>query len=479
MPRAGTPRHSIAEKLPSRNDWTEISVSLEVRAHSCNRRRRISHNERCVSVIDRSDRSLNVMHVTAGGSVDTVDFLVVGAGIIGVQLALEAKRRYPRARVAILEKEKHPALHASGRNSGVLHAGFYYSANSLKARLTRDGNEALRRYCEERGLRINKCGKLVVAQQESEIAGLDELLRRAKVNGVVLHDITAREACELEPRVKTCERALFAPTTSSLDPKEVMGSLVCDARQAGVDVRTDTAFVGRKGTVSITTRGAIAAGYVINAAGLYADRIAHQFGFGQRYRILPFKGLYLYADEGPRSVRRHIYPVPNLDHPFLGVHYTVTANGATKIGPTAIPAFWREHYRGWGNFRFNEMIEIVGREAWLFLRNQFGFRALALEEMRKYARSRMVALAGKMVNEVKVEDYRRWGQPGIRAQLFDTETNKLEMDFRFEGDQTSFHVLNAVSPAFTCSFPFAAYLFDEIDRLLERKTPTRDLKVSN
>jgi L-2-hydroxyglutarate oxidase LhgO len=397
---------------------------------------------------------------------NTTDFLVIGAGVIGVRLALEAKRRHPGSRVTVIEKEERPALHASGRNSGVLHAGFYYSADSLKARFTREGNRELTAYCDERGLRINKCGKLVVAQSERELAGLDELLRRARRNGVELHEITAREARDIEPRVRTCERALFSPTTSSVDPKEVMAGLVADARAAGVQVLTGTAYLGRENGGLRTSRGRIDAGYVINAAGLYADRIARDYGFSRRYRILPFKGLYLYADEGARAVRTHIYPVPDLERPFLGVHYTVTAEGKTKIGPTAIPAFWREHYRGLGGFRLRELVEIVGREAWLFLRNDFGFRGLALEELRKYARSRMASLAGNLVTDVRPADYRRWGPPGIRAQLLDIEQGKLEMDFRFEGDRSSFHVLNAVSPAFTCSFPFAAFLFDEIDRLL-------------
>jgi len=393
------------------------------------------------------------------------DFLVIGGGIMGVCLALEAKRRHPASRVTILEKETQCGLHASGRNSGVLHAGFYYTADSLKARFTRDGNQAMTRYCRERGLSINSCGKLVVARDESELPGLDELFRRAQVNQVDIQAITRKEAEEIEPRVKTHERALFSPTTSSVNPNEVMASLTRDAVDAGITILTNTRYLGRVSDGIRTTQGIITSGYVINAAGLYADRVAMDFGFSKDYRILPFKGLYLYAREEASPIRTNIYPVPDLANPFLGVHYTLTADRKVKIGPTAVPAFWREHYTGLENFNPMELVEIVGRELGLFVRNDFGFRRLALAELQKYSRANMVRLASGLATNVHARNYREWGKPGVRAQLFNIREHKLEMDFRYEGDRRSFHVLNAVSPAFTCSMPFSQYLFDQIDQL--------------
>lgn len=394
------------------------------------------------------------------------DFVVIGGGVMGVNLALEAKRRYPRSTVLLIEKERQCGTHASGRNSGVLHAGFYYTADSLKAKFTRDGNRRLTAYCIERGLRINRCGKLVVARNADELVGLDELLRRAQRNGVELHAITESEAKQIEPRVRTFERALYSPTTSSVDPVEVMASLERDARMAGVEILTETEYSGvRRGNV-VTSKGELAAGFVINAAGLYADRIANDFGFCRDYRILPFKGLYLYSDEPPGAVRTNIYPVPDLSNPFLGVHYTLTAQGKIKIGPTAIPAFWREHYKGLGRFRFGEAIEVAGRELGMFIRNDFDFRRLALSELQKYLKSRMVDMAGQLLTGVTRKHYRKWGAPGIRAQLVHVRERRLEMDFKYEGDQRSFHVLNAVSPAFTCSMAFAEYLFQNIEQKL-------------
>lgn len=396
---------------------------------------------------------------------NTCDFLVIGGGVIGLCLALEASRRYPTSRVTIIEKEAMCGWHASGRNSGVLHAGFYYTADSLKARFTRDGNRALTTYCEERGLRINKCGKLVIARHADDLPGLDELLRRGRANGVELHAISRNEAEEIEPRVKTHERALFSPTTSSVDPREVMASLVRDAQAASIEILAGTRYLGQGQNGVMTSKGGIATGYVINAAGLYADRIARDFGFARDYRILPFKGLYLYANEGANAVRTNIYPVPDLANPFLGVHYTVTADHKVKIGPTAAPAFWREHYTGIANINLVELGEIVAREAGLFLRNDFGFRHLALSELRKYSKKRMVSMAACLATSVNPRNYTDWGRPGVRAQLLNIRERRLEMDFRFEGDDRSFHVLNAVSPAFTCSLPFSHYLFDHIERL--------------
>jgi len=203
---------------------------------------------------------------------------------------------------------------------------------------------------------------------------------------------------------------------------------------------------------------------VINAAGLYADRVARDFGFSERYRILPFKGLYLYSNEPAGAFRTNIYPVPDLRNPFLGVHFTIKADGHAKIGPTAIPAFWREQYHGFDNFSFRELVEVLIREAGLMLSANFDFRKLAIEEIQKYYRPHLASLAARLAHGVKASDYTHWGEPGIRAQLLDIKSRKLEMDFVIEGDEKSTHVLNAVSPGWTCSIPFAGYVVDLIEK---------------
>jgi L-2-hydroxyglutarate oxidase LhgO len=313
-------------------------------------------------------------------------------------------------------------------------------------------------------LPINRCGKLVVARNEAELSGLDELMRRARVNGVTLESVSAEDARRIEPRVRTWERALFSPTTSSVDPRAVMAALCDDAAGSGVSLRTGVAYRGLRSGVVQTSLGEQPAGYVINAAGLHADRVARDFGFSTDYRILPFKGVYLYGGDN-EELHTHVYPVPDLRYPFLGVHFTVRVDGRVKIGPSAIPAFWREQYGGFGTFHLGECLEILWREAELFIRNDFEFRRLAAMELRKYSRRHLVGLAAQLVAGVDVMRYRRWGEPGIRAQLVNVKARRLEMDFRFEGDERSFHVLNAVSPAFTCAMPFSRYVADRVGTL--------------
>jgi len=295
---------------------------------------------------------------------------------------------------------------------------------------------------------------------------LHELLDRAKRNGVDLLEITEAEAKEIEPRVRTYQHALFSPSTASVDPGEVMRSFVAAAKQAGVSIINNARYQGARNGLVRTTQGDISTGYVINAAGLYADKIAKDYGFSEHYRILPFKGLYLYANDKVEPLRTNIYPVPDLRNPFLGVHHTVTVDGHTKIGPTAIPCFWRENYRGFRNFRLREFLEVITRETELFIRNDFEFRKLAWEEMQKIYRPHLVELAGELISDIRPEYYTEWGSPGIRAQLLETRSRRLEMDFKMEGDERSFHILNAVSPAFTCAMSFSDYTFQQIEGLI-------------
>ncbi len=395
------------------------------------------------------------------------DFLLIGGGIIGISIARELKKRYPDASVCILEKERECGLHASGRNSGVLHAGFYYTADSFKARFTRDGNQKLTAYCDAKNIQINKCGKLVVAQNESELKWLDELMARAEINEVPLESITEAEVTAIEPRAITFQRALFSPSTSSVNPLDLLQALQSDALEEGVEICTNIQYLHRQEKNIIqTSKGLFEAGYLINVAGLYADKIGQDFGFSKDYRVLPFKGLYLYSNEPAGSLKTHIYPVPDLANPFLGVHFTVTTDGKTKLGPTAIPAFWREQYEGWDNFSFNELSEILLRQAGLFLSSNFDFKALAFRELKKYSRTKMVSLASALAKGVDTKNYRKWGKPGIRAQLLNIREKQLEMDFVLEGDKESMHILNAVSPGFTCALPFAEYVCDQIEEKL-------------
>lgn len=394
------------------------------------------------------------------------DYVIIGGGIVGLNIAQVLRERHPKAKIRVLEKESRFAYHASGRNSGVLHAGFYYTADSLKAKLTLKGNQYWTSYCKKNKLRINKCGKLVVARNEEELSALDVLLERGKRNGVYLEKISEAEAKKIEPRVLTHKYAIFSPLTASVDPVEISECVAQNLKNNRVEITLGAAYVKRSGRNEIQTKTeTLTADYFINAAGLYADTIAHDFGYASDFRMLPFKGLYLLCDKPVGALRTHIYPVPNLANPFLGVHHTLRVDGTSDIGPTAIPAFWKENYSGLSRFRFGEFQRILRDEAKLFFFAKFNFRQLALSELRKYSKKNLVNESSELLRNVELSDYRQWGKPGIRAQLFNVKTNALEMDFKMQGGPESMHVLNAVSPAFTAAYPFAEYVCDEIERL--------------
>ncbi len=389
------------------------------------------------------------------------NYLIIGAGIIGLAIARSIRQIEPKAEITILEKETREGFHASGRNSGVLHAGFYYHADSLKAKLTVLGNKALKDYCYLKGLPVNNCGKLVVAQNEFELSQLYELEKRGKANGSNISIINSDQAKEIDPNVKTFKKALFSPDTATIDPRLVCSQLSHDLRQAGVNIQFQTQYLGHRDNMITTNKGEFLANKIINCAGLYADKIAHDFGFGINYTIIPFKGLYLKYTKNKTDVKTNIYPVPNLKNPFLGVHFTKTVHNDIKIGPTAIPAIWRENYDMSSNFKMNEFCSIISDEAKLFLTNAFGFRDLAFEEIKKYNKNYFIGLAQGLVENIDIDGFTEYTDPGIRAQLLDKKKNMLVNDFLVEGNDKSIHVLNAVSPAFTCAFPFADFVVNK------------------
>jgi L-2-hydroxyglutarate oxidase len=390
------------------------------------------------------------------------NYLIIGGGIVGLSIARELNARFPSASIALLEKEMDVAFHGSGRNSGVLHAGFYYSADTLKAKFTRDGNRQLREYCYANNLKINECKKVVVAKDESELPALFELEKRGKVNGVEVKLIDVKELFDIDPNVKTFQHALFSPSTATVDPSEVTHAIKDELAGKGIEMFFGEGYQSRVdgNTIRTTLGNTFRATKLINAAGLYADKVANDFGYSQKYTIIPFKGVYLKYHGSELPVRTNVYPVPNLKNPWLGVHFTVTVDGTVKIGPTSTPAFWRENYQGFDRFSLGEMASILSWESSLFLRNSFNFRSIALDEIKKYNRSYFAGLAKELVHKIDVKGFTEWGRPGIRAQLLNKQTRELVMDFVVEGDNDSIHVLNAVSPAFTCCFPFAKWVVE-------------------
>ena len=391
------------------------------------------------------------------------DLVVIGGGVVGLALADAWLARHPGDSVAVYDKENQLAAHASGRNSGVLHAGFYYAPDSLKARLTRDGNRMLKEFCHERGVALRETGKVVVTTSEEQLPALMTLLERGQANGVELELINESGLAELEPLARTVGHALWSPNTAVASPAGVVEALAARVRERGGRVVLGNEVTGAgPGWVMSVLEGRVAAGHVINAAGLYADTVAHWFGFGRDYRMLPFKGLYWYGNWEPGRLQRHVYPVPDPRNPFLGVHLTVTVDGRAKIGPTAIPALWREDYGGTSGLRSNELWDVVRSYPRFLTSKHHDVPGLLRAELPKYSRSYLVKQAAALVPSVRTADFTERGKPGVRAQLLHVPSGKLEMDFVVEGDERSTHMLNAVSPAWTSSLAVADYVVEGI-----------------
>ena len=390
------------------------------------------------------------------------DVAVIGGGIVGLALADAWLAAHPGSQVLVLDKEERLAEHASGRNSGVLHAGFYYAPDSLKAQLTRRGNQMLRAFCEERGVPVREVGKVVVSTSSEQVPQLDELYARGQANGVPLEMVDEAGLRELEPLARTYERALWSPSTAVADPVAVVEALAARVRERGGEVRLGTPVVEAGPGWIRTPYQRIEVGHTINAAGLYADRVARWFGVGEDYAMLPFKGLYWYSNWPAGRLQRHVYPVPDPRNPFLGVHLTVTVSGRAKVGPTAIPSLWREDYRGVRGIRPSEMASIAKLYPRFLRSPHHDVPGLVRTELPKYSRRYLVAQASALVPSVSAQDFRERGRVGVRAQLLHVPSGRLEMDFVVRPGERSTHVLNAVSPAWTSSLAMAEWIVERI-----------------
>jgi len=395
-----------------------------------------------------------------------VDVVVAGAGVIGLTLAKELVSR--GAKVLVLDKEDRPGKHASGRNSGVLHAGIYYAPGSARAATCLKGNRLMRVYCKERGLPLLESGKVIVAKTEAELPVLRSLYERALSAGAEVSLVDEAGLREIEPHARTVGQAIHSPLTAVVDPKAILKRLRADLRESGrAEVRFGVTALGPGGKrVLATSAGPVEYGVMVNAAGSYADRLAHAFGRGKRYVLVPFKGIYRkLRPEAAGLVRGSIYPVPDPATPFLGVHFTRSVHNDVYIGPTAIPAFGRENY-GVLKGLDAEAPEILWRDATLVAVNPT-FRKVALSEPRKYLFKHFFADASRLVEGLKPEDVVQSPKAGIRPQLVDLAENALVMDFLTESGEADLHVLNAISPAFTSSMALAEILADKALALMD------------
>ena len=389
---------------------------------------------------------------------ESTRLLIVGGGILSLTIARELVLQ-GCDNILIVDKEPELALHASGRNSGVLHAGIYYAEDSLKAKFCLSGNLKMQSYCEKNELKINHTGKVIVAKNKNELKTLNTLYDRASANGAKVKFLDEKQLSDIEPWAKTFEKALYSHNTAVVDPKQIMRSLQDELiASKKVRIMRNKKFLGLKSNnVAIINERNIQFNFLINAAGAYADQVAHHFGIAKNLIMMPFKGIYrkLRQDQIYR-VNGNIYPIPDIQNPFLGVHFTKNINGDVYVGPTAIPAFGRENY-GLFTGMDSESASIVVKSAILFFTNK-KFRRVALKEPKKYFKSYFYRCAKSLVKELNSDWLVNCTKVGIRPQLVNWETKELMMDYLFEETDRSIHILNAISPAFTSSMAIAEHL---------------------
>lgn len=388
--------------------------------------------------------------------------VVVGGGILGLATARELALRQPAATVTVLEKEHAVGLHQTGRSSGVVHRGVYYEPGSLKARLCVAGAEALLRYCDERGIEVLRCGKVVVATSEEELPRLAELERRSVANGVPrVERIGTERLRELEPHVAGVA-ALHSPETAVVDFGAVAVALATDVRASGGEVLTGrevTELERRPRSVILRTRdgGGLEAAHAVVCAGVQADRLAALSGGAREPRIVPFRGDYLLLrPEARHLVRGLVYPVPDPAFPFLGVHTTVRPDGEVWLGPNAVLAFARERYGRFAARPFDAWDAVTAPGLRSLARRHWraGFAELA----RDHSVRLLVAEARRLLPELRPSHVTR-GPSGIRAQALAADGTLVD-DFVFEGDERVLHVRNAPSPGATSALAIAAEIAD-------------------
>ena len=394
----------------------------------------------------------------------SVDFLIIGAGVVGISIAREIKLRNPHASVSVLEKEKDVGLHSSGRNSSVLHSGIYYPPETLKAKVCSQGALEMRDYHKDNKIPLFECGKILITTNQYDAPQLGTLYQRAKENGISVEELDERDLKRLEPEVRSFNsRGLYVQTTSVGDSKQVMKTLRNEVEKMGVTIYFNLKIANINSInkqVALEDGRKFSYGHVINSAGLYADKIAHQFGVGEKYTLLPFKGIYWKLNPGAGFNLKHlIYPVPDLRVPFLGVHTTTDVDGITYLGPTAVPAFGRENYHGVKGINASDLFDITSNLTKQFIANKDGFRRLSWQEGSRYIKPRFTSAAKKILPRLKMQHLLPSNKVGIRAQMLDTETGRMVNDFVVEKGKNSTHIINAISPAWTSAFPFARYVY--------------------
>ena len=405
-------------------------------------------------------------------SKENFDVIIIGGGIVGLTIAYLISEKNKNLKLLIIDKEKKIGLHSSGRNSGVLHAGIYYKPETLKAKVSVKGAKILKEWCNEESIPVLTCGKVISPQLIELDPQLDILLARGRKNGAKVDLIDSKDFYKLVPDGRTSSgRALWSPNTCVVKPYLVLKRLKMILEERGVNFSLSSNilnFSPKEKSITLKRQDLKDLfekkyyGYLFNCSGLQADRIAKKFDLAKDLSILPFKGIYwALKNDAPFNFKTNLYPVPNLNVPFLGVHITPTPDGEVTLGPTAVPAFGRENYRGISNLEPLMSINFISLIINQFILNKGGFRQYALDQALQGLKPIFLNSAKLLVPKIESKHLTLSSKVGIRAQLFNKKKKKLVDDFYLETDSSSTHVLNSISPAFTASFALAELIIEK------------------
>jgi L-2-hydroxyglutarate oxidase len=394
--------------------------------------------------------------------VASYDYAIVGGGIVGLAVARALGLRRPGARLLVIEKEAAWARHQTGHNSGVIHSGIYYAPGSLKARLSRAGSQSMVAFCREHNLRHEVCGKVIVATEERELPLLERLFQRGQANNLDVQRLNADQVREFEPHVRSLQ-GLRVPTTGIVDYRQVCATLAGLIEKQGGRLQLNTRLCGVRepagSLVLETTQGFFETRFLVNCAGLHSDRVARLAEAEPAAQIVPFRGEYYELKPERRSlVKGLIYPVPNPDFPFLGVHFTRMIDGSVHAGPNAVLSFKREGYHR-TDFNLRDTAEtFLFPGFWRMLEKNL---REGLKEMhRSFSKAAFVRSLQALIPEVQADDLVP-SEAGVRAQALQPD-GKLVDDFLFVRGTHSLHVCNAPSPAATASLEIAKIVVEQV-----------------
>jgi len=381
------------------------------------------------------------------------DFIVVGGGIIGLTIARQLRKDFPKSSIAVLEKEKDPG--------------------STKAIISRKGNVYLSEYCVQNKVPFKNTGKLLVPRNDEEYKNMNHFIDVGMKNQVPCKIIDLKEAKEFEPNV-ACkyDKVFFSPTTSIADQHVLIATLEKELTEKQIAILKSTRYISKeRKNIIVTDKGKLEYKYFINCAGQQADLVAKTFGMGKDYDIMPVVGIYLdYKTDktAPPPFRTLIYPVPMLEVQFPGAHWCMDTDNALKLGPCFTPVLWREQYSLFGNINLKDAAVNMRNYIWLLLdKNRAFYMKMMVHEFLKFRKSIMIKDVQDMTAFKVDPKLISRGKPGIMAQLFNNKNHQLMNDFIIENDGESLHILNAVSPGWTCSFAYAEYVVSIIQKSLK------------